>query len=223
MISAPKIHTDLLWDLSMLSAGLAIVYFTAIFFYRNKISSSSKRETHRKRELSPMISEFLFLEADASKDEKSNYIALKIEIRQLLKDSFNRKVLCEILLDLRKDVSGETQKSLFRLYQDLGLDKDAYAKLRSWRWEVVSKGILQLTQMQVAQSYSFITKFINDKRSTIRKQAEIATVTLRPEGINYFLDTTKFKISEWQQLKLLDVLRTQEDYSPPRFKASVGS
>ena len=163
------------------------------------------------------------MEDDASKDEKSNYISLKIEIRQLLKDTFNRKVLSEVLLDLRKDISGEAQQSLFSLYQDLGLHKDSFAKLKSWRWQIVSKGILDLTQMEVAESYGFITKFINDKRSTIRKQAEIATVTLRHEGINYFLDTTKYRISEWQQLKLLDVIRNKEDFQPPRFRAWLTS
>jgi HEAT repeat protein len=170
-----------------------------------------------------MISEFLFLEEDATKDEKSNYVGLKIEIRQLLKDDFNRKLLSEILLDLRKDISGVAQQALFKLYQDLGLHKDAFAKLSSWRWQVISKGILELTQMEVVEAYAFTTKFINDKRSTIRKQAEIATVTLRHEGINYFLDTTKYRISEWQQLKLLDVIRNKKDFQPPRFKAWLTS
>jgi len=223
MITAPKIHTDLLWDLSFLFIGLAVVYFIFVFFYRNSLSKKSWQVKERKRELSPMISEFLFFDEEASKDEKSNYVNLKIEIRQLLKDSFNRKVLAEVLQDLRKDVAGDTQERLFKLYQDLGLHNDDFNKLKSWRWEVVSKGILNLTQMKVTEAYSFITKFINDKRHTIRKQAEISVVTLKPEGINYFLDTTKFKISEWQQLKLLDVLRDQDSYQPPRFKAWLTS
>ncbi|TMM57370.1 hypothetical protein FEE95_12865 [Maribacter algarum] len=223
LITAPQIHTDLLWDLSFLFIGLAAVYFIFVFFYRNLLSKRSWQVKERKRELSPMISEFLFYEDEASKDEKSNYVNLKIEIRQLLKDDFNRKVLSEVLLDLRKDVSGNTQKRLFKLYQDLGLHNDDFRKLKSWRWEVVSKAILNLTQMQVAEAYTFVTKFINDKRATIRKQAEIAIVTLKPEGINYFLDTTKYKISEWQQLKLMDVLRNMEDYQPPRFKAWLTS
>lgn len=223
LITAPKIDTDFLWDLATLFVILAVLYLIGVFFYNYKISATAKKVGDRKRELSPMVSEFLFLEEDATKDEKSNYIALKIEIRELLKDPFNRRVLSEILLDLRRDVSGEAQQSLFALYQDLGLDKDAFSKLKSWRWQVISKGILELTQMEVAESYSFVTKFINDKRSTIRKQAEIATVTLRHEGINYFLDTTRYKISEWQQLKLLDVLRNQKDFRPPRFKSWLTS
>lgn len=170
-----------------------------------------------------MVSEFLFYEEDANVAEKSHYIGLKIEIRELLRNDFNRRILTEILLDLCKDVSGDTQKKLFGLYGDLGLEKDAYAKLKSWRWEVVSKGISELSLMQVDEAYIFIVKFINDRRGTIRKQAEIAAVTLQHEGINYFLDTTKYKISEWQQLKLLDVLRNKEDFKPPRFKAWLTS
>ncbi len=170
-----------------------------------------------------MISEFLFYDDNAPKDEKSNYVNLKIEIRELLKDDLNRRLLSEILLDLGKDVSGDTQIRLFKLYQDLGLHNDAFKKLKSWRWEVVSKGILELTQMQVAESYGFIVKFINDRRGTIRKQAEIATVTLKHEGISHFLDTTKYKISEWQQLKLLDVIRNLDDFNPPRFKVWLTS
>lgn len=214
----PKIHTELLWQLTFLFIGLALIYFAAIFFFRNKISATQRKVRKRKAELSPMVSEFLFYEDNGLKEDKSNYVTLKIEIRELLKNGFNRKVLAEILLDLQKDVSGDTQKRLFSLYQDLGLHKDAFEKLKSAQWQVVSKGILELTHMQVAESYVFITKFINDKRSTIRKQAEIATVTLKPEGIAFFLDTTKYRISEWQQLKLLDAMRKLEDFKPPRFK-----
>ena len=170
-----------------------------------------------------MISEFLFYEEDASKEDKGNYISQKIEIRELIKNEFDRIVLTEVLLDLRKDVSGETQKRLFNLFVDLDLHKASFLKLKSWRWEVVSKGIYELTQMQMIESYSFITRFINDKRGTIRKQAEIATVTLKNEGIIYFLDTTRYKISEWQQLKLLDVLRNRADFIPPNFKAWLTS
>ncbi|WP_149303210.1 HEAT repeat domain-containing protein [Pareuzebyella sediminis] len=217
-VTVPEVDTDLLWTLSAIFVLLAVLYLISVFIFRNRIAVVANRIKQKKSELAPMVSEFLFYEEGGDRNEKSNYINLKIEIRELLKVDFDRKVLTEILLDLRKDVSGDTQRKLFDLYQDLGLEKDAFRKLESWRWELVSKGILELTEMNVESAYSFIIKFINDKRSTIRKQAEIATVTLKPEGINYFLDSTKYKISEWQQLKLLDVIRNQENYTPPRFK-----
>lgn len=172
----------------------------------------------KRKVFSPMICEFLFFDENGEKKEKVNYIDLKIQIRELLKDQFEREVLTSVLMDLRKDVSGKVQEELIRMYQDLELHKDAYAKLDSWRWERVSKGIFELTQMEVKDAYTLITRFINDKRATIRKQAEIATVSLRDEGITYFLDHTRSKISEWQQLKLLDVVRNKKDYVPPPFR-----
>ncbi|MFS4455454.1 hypothetical protein [Maribacter sp. 2304DJ31-5] len=218
LISAPNIHTDLLWGLTYLFIGLVVVYFGSVFFLRNKISRDGEKIKEKKKELSPIISEFLFYDESGNKKEKINYIDLKIQIRELIKNRFDRKVLTDILMDLRKDVSGQTRKEVFRIYQDLELHKDAYEKLKSWRWEVVSKGLFELTQMDVKDSFRLITRFINDKRPTIRKQAEIAVVMLKEEGITYFLDHTRFKISEWQQLKLLDVVRNKENFLPPPFR-----
>ncbi|MGB5376386.1 HEAT repeat domain-containing protein, partial [Muriicola sp.] len=88
---------------------------------------------------------------------------------------------------------------------------------------VVTKGIVELTQMQVEQAYTFIRKYINHKRSVIRKQAQIATVSLKPEGIIHFLDTNRYAISEWQQIKILEILQGQEDFIPPSFGAWLTS
>ena len=223
LISAPKIHTDLLWDLTLLFSGLGILFFAFVFIFRNRLSAKRSKVSRQKKILAPIISNFLFYETDASKEENYEYIKLKIEIRDLLKSPFSRLVLTEILLDLQKDLSGDSRNRLYKLYQDLELHLDAFKKLKSWRWELVSKGILELAQMRVLVAYGFIKKFINDKRGVVRKQAQIATVTLKHEGISYFLDTTRYGISEWQQLKLLDVLRNFEDFTPPRFKAWLTS
>ena len=170
-----------------------------------------------------MLSEFLFLDEDATKDEKSNYLALKVELRQMLNDDFNRRILTQVLLDLRKDISGSTEDLICKLYQNLGLENDAYKKLKSWRWQRVCEGIVELSQMKVNNAYSFICKYVKDPRSIIRKQAEVAIITLNNEGIVYFLDNTKYKISEWQQLKLLDVLRNKNDFDAPSFKSWLTS
>ncbi|MFD0797515.1 HEAT repeat domain-containing protein [Maribacter chungangensis] len=218
LISAPKIPTEFLWALSLFFVVVALIYFGSVFFFRNRLSRLGKQVIAKRKVFSPMICEFLFFEEDGEKKEKINYIDLKIQIRELIKNSFDRAVLIEVLMDLKKDVTGKTRTDLLHIYQDLELHKDAYKKLNSWRWELISKGIHELTQMEVKDSYGLITRFINDKRTTIRKQAEIATVSLKEEGINYFLDHTKYKISEWQQLKLLDVVRNKTDYEPPAFR-----
>ena len=217
LITAPELNIDFLWELSFAFLALAALYFISIFLIRNKIDGNSIQSKQKKIELSPILSEFLFYEDTCSKEEKQNYLNLKIQIRELIKDDFDRKVLTEILLDLRKDLSGQSQQVLMNLYKDLGIHNDAFEKLTSRRWQIISKGILELTAMEVMEAYMLIVKFINHKQSTIRKQAEIAVVTLQEEGISYFLDNTKYKISEWQQLKLLDVLRHKPNFKPPHF------
>ncbi len=223
LISVPKIHTDLLWDLSVLFGSLCLLYFAFIFFFRNRLSAKTKNINDRRKQLTPIISNFLFYGEDASKEEKYEYIELKVEMREFIKDPINRSVLKEILLDLQRDLTGDARLRLLTLYQDFDLHLDAYQKLNSWRWEIVTKGIVELTQMQVEQAYTFIKKYINHKRSVIRKQAQIATVSLKHEGITHFLDTNKYAISEWQQIKILEILRDQEDFIPPQFGAWLTS
>ncbi|MEO9891159.1 hypothetical protein [Aurantibacter sp.] len=214
---SPQVNTDLLWTFTLIFVILCGLYFGFIFFFRNKLSYRTRAIEKRKKELTPMIVEFLFYDENSHKEEQTDYINLKVEIRELINSSFNRKVLIDILMYLRKDLSGATLSKLFKLYQELGLHHDSYEKLKSWKWQRISKGILELTQMNVEESYVFITKFINDKRATIRKQAEVAIITLKAEGLNYFLDTTTYRISEWQQLKILEVLINKKNYLPPSF------
>ncbi|TDT45180.1 hypothetical protein CLV90_2264 [Maribacter spongiicola] len=217
LITAPEFNLEYLWWLTILFFVLAVIYFIGVFVIRNNINTNNHRTKDKKIEFSPMINEFLFFEDSNSKEEKMNYLNLKVTIRELIKNDFDRNVLTEVLLDLRKDLSGESQSVLIKLYKDLGLHHDAYKKIGSRKWQVVSSGIVELTTMEVDESYGLIIKFINHRQSTIRKQAEIAVVNLREEGIKYFLDNTKFKIAEWQQLKLLDVLRHKPNYTPPQF------
>ena len=219
LVKSSNVDNNFLWNATLFFLGLGLLYLAFIFFFKSRFSARSIKKASKRSELAPIISNFLFHSSQDSKDEQKEYVNLKIEIREYLKDSSFRNILAEILFDLQKDVSGTTEERLFKLYRELGLHHDAFAKLKSWRWAIISKGILELTQMQVGESYQLITKYINDKRSTVRKQAEIATIKLRNEGINYILDSTIYPISEWQQLKMIEALSTLKDYQPPKFKA----
>ncbi|GGD38803.1 HEAT repeat domain-containing protein [Muriicola marianensis] len=217
LLSIPEIHTDLLWDLSVLFGSLCILYFSFIFFFRNRLSAKSRNISDRRKELTPVISNFLFYGEEASKEEKYEYVGLKVEMREFLKDPINRSILKDILLDLQRDLTGDSRNRLLSMYKDFDLHLDAMAKLNSRRWEVVTKGIVELTQMQVVEAYTAIRKFINHRKNVIRRHAQIATVSLKHEGIGHFLDSNRYPISEWQQIKILEVLREKEDFIPPNF------
>lgn len=208
----------MLWDLTFLFIGLAALYFIAIFFFRNRASFLFRKRKTKRTELAPIISNFLFHSSSDPKEEQKEYVELKIGIREYLSDKRFRKILAGILFDLQKDVAGSTRDRLFRLFIQLGLHHDSYKKLSSWRWDVVAQGILELAQMEVNHAFQHIAKYINDKRGIVRKQAELAVVHLKKDGIDYLLNHTQYNISEWQQLKLIEVLETIPNYKAPKFK-----
>lgn len=194
------------------------LYFLATFLYRRHFLLHKKRRASVREELAPIISNFLFHSHSDPIEEQRHFVELKIKIREQLRNKAFRAVLADILLDLQKDVSGSTRLRLVNLYRELELHNDSFSKLKSWRWETIAQGTLELKQMEVSESYSLIVKYSNDRRKTIRKQAEIAIVQLREEGIKHILDNARHPISEWQQLKLIEALSTHKNYNPPSFK-----
>ncbi|NNC34617.1 MAG: HEAT repeat domain-containing protein [Croceitalea sp.] len=216
-ITVPKVPTDALWTLTWLFVALGVIYFVAVFVFKNKLNRHFIKTKSKHAQLAPIISNFLFHSTEDPKEEQKEYVNLKIEIREFLNSRRFRKIVSTILFDLQKDVAGGTKERLFKLYKELGLHHDSYAKLNSWRWQTVAKGLNELAQMQVEESFQMISKFLNDRRGLVRKQAEIAIITLRHDGINHLLDTTTYAISEWQQLKLIEALDQFDNYSPPKF------
>lgn len=203
----------------MLFTVLAGLYFLVTFCYQRYFLQKRKKYGALRQDLAPTISNFLFHDSNDPIEEQRHMVELKIRIREQLRYKSFRKVLSEILFDLQKDVSGKTRERLIHLYRELELHNDAIKKLGSWRWENTSKGILELTQMEVKEGYNLIQKYLNDPRKTVRKQAEISVVQLKKEGIKHLLDNARHSISEWQQLKLIEALGTHTGFIPPKFKS----
>ena len=174
--------------------------------------------TYFRKEWAEAISHIVFHSSEDPVEDQKAYLQLKVRIRADLARPFFRKLLSDMLLDLQKDLEGDSADKVRQLFRDLQLHHDSYDKLKSVRWPRISQGIHELTQMQVQEAYFPITRFLNDRRSIIRKQAELAIIELQSEGINFFLNTTRSPISQWQQLKIIELLEQKCDYRPPAFK-----
>lgn len=218
MDQIPQIHTNLLWDLCLLFGGISIAYFMAIFILRIINSRKVGEMTYFRKEWAEAISHIVFHSSNDPVEDQKAYLQLKVKIRADLARPFFRKLLSDMLLDLQKDLEGESADKVRQLFRDLQLHHDCYDKLKSVRWPRISQGIHELTQMQVTEAYFPITRFLNDRRSIIRKQAELAIIELQTDGINFFLNTTRSPISQWQQLKIIELLEQKSDYRPPAFK-----
>lgn len=174
--------------------------------------------SNRKRELTPLIRNYLLQQVESAKENESDLLWMKMEIRNFLNNPLDRKVITEIMLEVQRDGLPETRNQISALYQYFGLHHRALRQLESRKWDKVSRAISELTEMQVRQAYDAIKEHVNSKNSVVRKQAQLATVQLKEEGIQFFLDTVRYPISQWQQVKILEILTSKSKFTVPRFR-----
>jgi hypothetical protein len=212
------IKTDFLWQLVLIFGGLAGLCFLLIFYFRNQLVARERDLSNRKRELTPLIRNYLVQQVESATENESDLLWMKMEIRNFLNNPLDRKVITEIMLEVQRDGLPETRNQISALYQYFGLHHRALRQLESRKWDVVSRAISELTEMQVRQAYDAIKEHVNSKNSVVRKQAQLATVQLKEEGIQFFLDTVRYPISQWQQVKILEILTSKSEFTVPRFR-----
>ncbi|MDM9631768.1 HEAT repeat domain-containing protein [Robiginitalea aurantiaca] len=172
----------------------------------------------RKAALEPVIRNYLLEQTESASENESDLLWMKMEIRQLLKNPVDRGVITEIILEVQREALPATRSRISELYQHFDLHDQPLRHLESRKWDKVSRAISELTEMQVSQAYDAIKEHINSKNSIVRKQAQLATIRLKEEGIKYFLDTARFPISQWQQVRIMEILTSKSAYTPPSFR-----
>jgi hypothetical protein len=211
------IRTDFLWHLVLIFSGISLLCFLFIFHFRSRLSSRERLHADRKAELAPMLQNFMLHQAGTPSMEAPESLWMKMELRRLLKRPLDRAVIAEIMHEVQREALPETRLRISRLYQSFGLHEDAVRKLSGRKWDKISQALSQLTEMQVTQAYDAIKAHVNSKNGIVRKQAQLAIIGLREEGIQYFLDTCRHPISQWQQVRIIEILTSRPGFSPPSF------
>ncbi|MBO9619538.1 MAG: hypothetical protein J7539_10935 [Niabella sp.] len=123
------------------------------------------------------------------------------------KNPVKRQFAVDILMDLKKSVSGSLGDNIINLYLQLGFKDESVRKLRSRKWYEQVKGINELSVMKQEDSYSRIFKFTNDRNIYVRREAQTALFSFSGFGGLRFLNVLTYPMSEWQQLNLIEQLR----------------
>lgn len=145
------------------------------------------------------------------------------KIKKSLKTSKNRKIFVETLIKIKGEISGETNESIDRLFEILGLSKRAYAKLKNKSWHIIALGIRDLRVFNVKNAKDHINKYINHPNTEIRRQVFLYfTSVFGFEGLD-FLDNLKGYITNWSQIRILESLKSikfQEIPNPKKWLES---
>jgi hypothetical protein len=125
---------------------------------------------------------------------------------------FKRKIITSSFIKLSHEISGNMIVIMHKLYDEIGMTKFAYKKLRSKRWNVVALGIRDFREFKIVKGKNKIAKFINHPRGEVRREAHLYFIDLFGfEGLT-FLDDLKVPLSEWDQIQLLGKIQNFEDH-----------
>jgi len=162
-----------------------------------------KKHAHWRSLANTLIHKAVFDDEDKI-DER--FIRETLNDDKLAKNRYFRKLLTGEIISAKKNITGTAAENLIQLYRMLNLDKYAIKNLNSMRWYIKAQAIHELTIMQISDLVEHLHLFTNDPNEYVRMEAQTALVQFNGfDGLS-FLDTITHPISDWQQIKLLQLL-----------------
>ena len=137
------------------------------------------------------------------------------------KHKWVRQAIIDIIIQYRRNFRGEVGELLRKLYQDMGLEKESYDKLKNIRWEIQIKALTELTRMDITISDVTILPLTNSLKPELRAAARNAYVQLSKNEPFKFFDIATEPLLPWDQMELFKIITTTKDISIPNFSRWV--
>lgn len=207
--SAPKI-IQLVWFLSTVFLVVIMGLLTYLSYIRKRLRLKNRIESVYKKKYEIDLIEYLFAGEGCDEATHNQQIIINY-LKKCAKSSLKRKLIISTLLKLRNEISGETADAIQRLYCQTGLVDHAVLKLKSKEWHVIAEGIMELTHFEIKNYHDEIIQHINHPKRKVRKEIQMYLVSLfQFEGLQ-FLSILTNKLSEWDQIQLLELLKNFDD------------
>jgi hypothetical protein len=118
-----------------------------------------------------------------------------------------RQIVIDELVRYKSSFLGSVSENIIKLYYQLGLNVDSRLKLDDPRDHIQCQGIHELCVMEQKDQIKKVYKFTNSKNKDVRIEAQTALLQWYGFTGLRFLDLVSFPITDFQQLKLLELLR----------------
>lgn len=204
---------------SFLAVTYSVVIFnvllTAIFLLwmhlRFVYSAILEKETEKIQKVyCDLITSYLF--------EEQNHEVIINRFRKFHLLGINhRKILSQQIIQLHKNLSGDSAVQLKELYLKLNLHTDSYKNIYSSDWQENIHGIRELTEMNITEAAREIGHLTHSEYEIVRIEAISALVELiKFNALNYF-EHRKQPMSEWEQLMIMEKLKHLDRRDIPDF------
>ncbi len=170
------------------------------------ILNNSKQIFIRKKKLSTLtenlIAGIIIGTWDNWEEDNSSIIRLK----KILHKKDARNYVINQLEATINNLSGAAKQKVQLLYNQLNLKQDSLKKIHSRKWNIKTKGIIELYTFGQTDMIHELYKNVDSHNEIIRMEAQIGIINLLGfKGLN-FLDSLTYPLTEWQQLKILEQL-----------------
>lgn len=175
---------------------LLLVLVACFTIYKRRIEFNEKlwQET-----IAALINEALFAEDGAN-------LKITEQLFKLLRRSRFQNCLVDDLVKTTANISGECRQNLKRLYETLELDKVSVKKINNRKAHIKANGIQALAMMEQVKYVKKIFRLTNSPNEMVRNEAQCALVAFYGFLGLRFLNVTRYPVSQWQQIQLLNKL-----------------
>ena len=158
-------------------------------------------------------------------DEMSIWLAgdystgeLTIDLREeLKKDRRSGKIILDVIYATSKLFRGEGQSALRELLSSLNLHHSCYKLLKSSHWEQQAYATRIISQLQMTMALPLLKRRITTKNRTLRLELIIAMVSLGDQVWLRDVENTTSRLSDWEQILLLERFRQMDASQLPSF------
>ena len=204
--------------------AVALIFLLIVFILLGVVLSSRIYKTARvikKEELQikyqKIFRELLFEERQEVSDIKNYFDATD------LKEQFNRETIMYEIIHLHENFTGETAERLEEIFTSLNFHVDSIQKLKDKRWYIIAKGLRELALMNVKQSLTIVSGFINNKNEILRMEARIAIMKLSDKEPLSFLSMETTYLSAWDTANIYSMLTKMPEKLIPDFSIWLDS
>lgn len=215
LLNAPKI-IQLTWFLSTVFIFIIIGLIIYLDHIRRRLCHKERIESVYQKKYEQDLIEYLYagsIEQEITKEQQIivNYLS------KCSSSNLKRKIIINTLLKLRNEISGEMADAIQKLYYQTGLIRFAAANLKSKKWEIVAKGIKELAQFEIKEVHDEVVKHVNHPKREVRLEIQRYLVKLfKFEGLK-FLNVLNCNLTEWDQIRLIEILKKIDDQQAPDF------
>lgn len=190
-----KYQAVVFFMLLMLLTSLALIVF--VFWHRYRRSRKHRQHAWVKSQLAPFFQELIL----SGTEEKTALELELIKINGLIPATYHNYLdsACRsILFELEQLYVGETKQTIKSIYSLLKLDEHAIQMLKSGSAEEQAGALAELRRMDMKRWLFEILPYTNHPYFLIRREAQLAAITLGGWKGMAFLNDLDVPISEWQ-------------------------